>query len=211
MAGVNRFMGLATGTALTGAVAFAPVAVAYSNDAAFAVMSTDQVGSGGVSSPLVVFARHRWTDNAGNVSVNLDVPMSVNQQVAYMRSVLGVSITDLAELLDVARPTVYAWMQGAEPRGEHLDRLKRLERQAREVEAYGLAGLGKLLKRPLNTGYTLLDAIKNDQPLGAALAELATVARMEEQQRMSRKGSRLSIAAADAARDQSIPGYPSGS
>lgn len=210
MAGVSRFLGVASGAALGGAVAFAPMAVALSDGAAIAVMPTGHVGSGGVSSPLVVLASHRWSDSVGNVSVNLDAPMSADEQLAYVRAVLGVSITDLAELLNVARPTVYSWMQGTEPRGEHLERLQRLERQARDIEAYGLGGLGKLLKRPLQGGATLLELMKNNQPVNVAMAQLAAVARMEEKQRLSGKGGKVSATAAEAARDQSMPGYVTG-
>ena len=134
-------------------------------------------------------------------------------QLAYVRAELGVSVTDLAELLDVARPTVYSWMQGTEPREEHLEhleRLRRLERQVRDVEVYNLSGLSRLLMRPLVTGNTLLDLLNAEQPIGAAMEELCAVARVEVEQRSARKGRQVTRAAAEAARDQSMPGYTSG-
>jgi transcriptional regulator with XRE-family HTH domain len=134
--------------------------------------------------------------------------VSTDQQLAYVRDVLAISITDLAELLGVARPTIYAWMQGAAvPRDEHLLRLQQVEQQAREVEAFGLLMEAKLLKRPLRDGTTLLQRLNQRQPLAPALTELAELNRIERQQRASRKGHALGRTAAEAAADQSTPGF----
>lgn len=206
MAGVNRLLVAASGAALV----FTSVASAFDEEDAVTTIPIGYVGSGGVSSPQVILAGFRWSDSGGKVSVNLEVPMTAAEQLAYTRSLLGVSITDLAELLDVARPTVYSWMQGTEPRDEHLERIQRLERQARDIEAYRLAGLGRLLKRPLSGGQTLLDLIKSDQPVDVAMAELHSVARQEELQRLTRKGGQTTVTTTDASAEQSMPGYTSG-
>ena len=101
-------------------------------------------------------------------------------------------------------------MQGTEPREEHLERLRRLERQVRDVGGYDLSGLSRFLKRPLETGNTLLGLLKAEQPIGAAMEELCAVARVEAEQRSARKGRQVTRTAAAAARDQSMPGYTSG-
>lgn len=206
MAGVNRWLVAASSAAL----AFTPVASAFDDEGAAMTIPVGYVGSGGVSSPQVILASFRWADSGGKVSVSLEVPMTAAEQLAYVRSVLGVSITDLAELLEVARPTVYAWMQGTEPRDEHLERIQRLERQARDIEAYGMAGLGRLLKRPLSGGQTLLGLIMSDQPVDGAMAELHAVARQEEWQRSVRKGAQTAATTADPVTEQSMPGYTTG-
>ncbi len=209
MAALGSFWGVASGAALSSAVALTPLAFAHGDDAGIALMPVRQAGCGGVSTPTVLFASHRWSDSGGNLSVNEVVPASNVAQLASIRRVLGASITDLAELFGVTRPTVYAWMQGAEPRGEHFERLQKIVCQMREVEAFGIAEVGKLLKRPLQDGSTLLELIKKDQPLGVALRELSDVAQAEDKQRSMSKGGKVAVTAADALSGQSMPGYTS--
>ena len=207
MAVINSFLSVASGAALSGAIALTPVSVAFKDGGAIAVMPTGRVGSGGVASPEAMFARHAWTDSGGNVSVSPGLPVTPNEQLAYVRRTLGISMTDLAEVLDVTRPTIYAWLQGAEPRAEYLDRLIRLVRMASEIDAFGLDELGKLLKRPLQDGRTVLALIKDGQPIASAMKELEVVARREHRQRASLKGGKNNLAAADAPMEQSMPGY----
>ena len=184
-------------------------AVAFNEHATIAIMPMKQAGSGGTVIPIVALANFRWADSGGNVSVSVESPLSADQQLAYIRRELGISITDLAELLEVARPTIYAWMQGVEPRGEHHERLRRVAQLASEVEASGLVDVGRFLKRPLQDGATLLGLMKAEQPLAIALNELITIARSEARQRAARKGGQDSISAALEASAQSTPGYTS--
>jgi len=207
MAIIDKFFGVASGAALGGALALTPAAVAFNDEAPSPVMLLGQVGSGGVASPVVVLAGHQWSDSGGNVSVKIERPLSAIEQLAYVRKVLNISVTDLAELLKVTRPTVYAWTQGGEPRDEHLESLHRIAQRADEVEKYGLAGVGKLLKRPLKNGSTLLQMIERHEPIDTALRELAAVSRLEQRQRAMPKGGKVRMSAAEAAAHQSMPGY----
>lgn len=209
MATLNSVFGMASSAALGGVLALSPLQTSTASTGNSMSMRIQQVGSGGVATPVSILAGHRWSDSAGNLSVRLGASLPADEQLAYVRNVLGISITDLAELLDVARPTVYSWMQDAQPRDEHLSRLQRIEQFAREVEMYGLAGAGKLLKRPLQSGTTLLQLMKANQPIASALSELAGLSRHEERQRSVQKGSEIRVTAAEAAAGQSMSGYAS--
>lgn len=132
------------------------------------------------------------------------------EQLMHLRRTLGISLTDLAELLGESRPTTYAWLQGAEPTVEQLDHLSRLVRLANDIDAYGLGKLGALLKRPLRDGTTVLTLIKGGHPIAPAMKELEIVMRRERQQRALLKGSRNIVTAAEATMEQSVPGYLSG-
>lgn len=207
MATVDSFSSVAPDAAWGSALALS-AAVVYAGPLASAALPSSSVGSGGVASLESALMRYRWSDSSGNVSVRMAERVSADQQLVYVRDVLAISITDLAELLGVARPTIYAWMQGAAaPRDEHLLRLQQVEQQAREVEAFGLLMEAKLLKRPLRDGTTLLQRLNQRQPLAPALTELAELNRMERQQRASRKGHALGRTAAEAVADQSTPGF----
>lgn len=78
--------------------------------------------------------------SGGNVSVKNDPPLSAADQLAHIRTVLGASITDLAELLNVARPAVYAWIQGTEPEKNILAALCVRHRKSRPLPSWGLRG-----------------------------------------------------------------------
>src|SRR5699024_10798695 len=105
-----------------------------------------------------------------------------------IRQLLGLTITDLARLLDTTRPTVYAWLNGQEPRPEVHTRLIRLERQAENIAACDLPRINKLIRRPLRCGGSLLDRLREDDPLQPALEELQSLAQREHSRRMRHKG-----------------------
>lgn len=206
---VNALVSVAS-CAFIGSATAAPEAFIYSDEAIVVSAPEVQVGSGGLATPMFLLSNYGWSDSSDSLSVKVTQPMTATEQLSFVRTALGASITDLADLLDVSRPTLYSWMQGTEPRDEHLERLQKLTLQANNIDAFGIAGLGKLLKRPLQEGQTLLDLIKQDHPLTPALDELAALARIEEKQRAMIKGSGTVLSAAAAGMEQSMPGYLSG-
>jgi|SRR5690554_4386645 len=207
MATIDSFSPVGSGVVWSSALALS-AAAACVGTSAFMPLPSSTVGSGGVATPETVLARHQWSDSSGYVSLRVATSLTPAQQLDFVREVLSISITDLADLLDVARPTVYAWMQGtATPRDEHLARLNQVEQQAHIVEAFGLLNTAKLLKRPLRDGTSLLQRLKQQLPLDSALSELAELNRLERQQRVNPKGRAFARTAAEAAADQSTPGY----
>jgi len=128
--------------------------------------------------------------------------------LAALRESLGLSITDLARVLDVSRPTIYAWMKGeTEPRSELWPRLREMEQLASQAEAYSLPRPARLVRRPLADGASLLDRLLTGREVEEAhLQALADLARTEELQRAKPKGG-----AARPARDvASEYGRPAG-
>jgi len=128
--------------------------------------------------------------------------------LAGLRESLGLSITDLARVFEVTRPTIYAWMKGqSEPRPELWPRLREMERLASQAEAYSLPRPARLVRRPLADGASLLDRLLTGREVEEAhLQALADLARTEELQRAKPKGG-----AARPARDvASEYGRPAG-
>lgn len=111
------------------------------------------------------------------------------EHVANIRDVFAVNMSDLASVLMVTRPTVYAWLAGQEPKGEAVIRIQQLSRAADEFNQANIIRLDKLVHRPILNGRSLLDILKTDEDPVAALATLKVIADKEAQTRREPKGA----------------------
>lgn len=128
--------------------------------------------------------------------------------LAGLRESLGLSITDIARVFDVSRPTIYAWMKGeTDPRPELWPRLREMEQVASRAQRYSLSRPARLVRRPVLEGTSLLDRLLTGREVEEGhLQALADLARTEESQRAKSKGG-----AARPARDvASEYGRPAG-
>lgn len=150
-------------------------------------------GSGGAVTPEAALSRHQWLQDASidvttatsEEAVELRTPA---ERLEWIRQALGLTVTDLARLLGASRPTVYAWLNGQEPRPDVQARLARLEQQAEGVAACELPRLNKLIRRPLRCGGSLLERLQQGDPLEPALVELRALSQRERASRSRRKG-----------------------
>lgn len=62
-----------------------------------------------------------------------------------IKRTLGISITDLAELVGVSRQSIYLWLNGGDIKEEHLDRLEGLQALGEGWSQYVDKPMGKLL------------------------------------------------------------------
>ncbi|WP_019625760.1 helix-turn-helix transcriptional regulator [Thioalkalivibrio sp. ALJT] len=110
--------------------------------------------------------------------------------LAALRESLGLSITDLARVFDVSRPTIYAWMKGeTEPRAELWPRLREMEQLASLAQQYSLSRPARLVRRPALDGTSLLERLQAGQEIGEEhLQALADLSRYEETQRAKPRG-----------------------
>jgi transcriptional regulator with XRE-family HTH domain len=111
------------------------------------------------------------------------------EHVANIRDVLAISMSDLASVLGVTRPTAYAWLEGQEPKTEAVMHIQRLSRVADEINRANIIRLDKLVHRPILNGRSLLDILKTDEDPIAALATLKAIADKEAQTRREPKGA----------------------
>lgn len=114
---------------------------------------------------------------------------SPSEHVANIRDVFDINISDLASILWVTRPTVYAWLAGNEPKGEAVIRIQQLSRVADKFNQANIIRLDKLVHRPILNGCSLLDILKTDENPVAALDTLKAIADKEVQTRREPKGS----------------------
>ena len=117
--------------------------------------------------------------------------------VANIRDVLEINMSDLASVLGVTRPTVYAWLEGQEPKPEAVMHIQRLSRTADEIKQVNIIRLDKLVHRPILNGRSLLDILKTDEDPVKALTLLKAVADKEEQTRRESKGSGKNLRSLD--------------
>ncbi len=98
-----------------------------------------------------------------NTTVSLtDVPAIV----AHVRSELSLSITELAAILDVQRPTIYAWLRGdSQPQQRNVDRLTFLYRISTRWADSSIRPLGRHLRHAFgDEGKTLFELLRDDDP-----------------------------------------------
>jgi transcriptional regulator with XRE-family HTH domain len=111
------------------------------------------------------------------------------EHVANIRNVLAISMSDLASVLGVTRPTAYAWLEGQEPKAEAVNHIQRLSLAADEIHHANIIRLDKLVHRPILNGRSLLDILKADEDPLEALSMLKEIAKKEAQTRCESKGS----------------------
>jgi hypothetical protein len=110
-----------------------------------------------------------------------------SEQVSHIRRVFGMTMSDLASAFAVARPTAYAWLQGAEPRQEITDKMWMLSSWADDFERAGMSQLSLYLHRPLIQGKTLLALITSGQQLDEAFSRIRDISSADSMSRISVK------------------------
>jgi len=110
------------------------------------------------------------------------------EHVANIRDVFAISMSDLASVLGVTRPTVYAWLAGQEPKGEAVICIQQLSRAADKFNQANIIRLDKLVHRPILNGRSLLDILRTDEDPVEALATIKAIADKEAQTRREPKG-----------------------
>ena len=107
---------------------------------------------------------------------NRDTTPTFSVQITRIRDVFGLTMSDLASILGVSRPTAYAWVNGSEPRAEYIDKLWMLSSWADDFEQLGISRITSYLRRPLVKGQSLLDLLASGEQLQQAVVELKHVA-----------------------------------
>ena len=173
-------------------------------------------GTGGSVSSHFLLHKGDWVyeEAIGEASPEANVddagPVDAADALALLRSALGLSVSDLAGVLDVSRPTIYAWMKREqEPRPAAWQRLQELQQVALRAESCALPRVSRLVRRPLADGRSLLDRLQAGESVDEhELQALSELAGAEQAQRDAAKGDdgRNRRSADDAAREYGRPG-----
>lgn len=205
---LNWRLGSNTSTGTTAAAQVLTAAAVLS----FAPVALAAAGSGGSATIESLMARQYLLDpSSTSIRFSRVNVLSTAEQLDYLRDNLGLSITDLSELLGVARPTVYAWLKGADVRSEHTERLASLFQAGQALDSSDILSVSRLLRRPLSNGMTLLDLMKSGQPLSPMIPELTAIAEAELRQRLQRKGGKYLRSVAEVGQVEGVAGFVRGS
>jgi len=125
------------------------------------------IGSGAVrelrSQPFTRFSADPWLEKIISYEDQPDACLrqdEVEAALGYIKNTLSLNVSELAEVLAVSRPTVYAWAEGGnadEPKRQRLAALKEL---AQEWESMCSEPLGTLLRDRSNSGTRVIDLLK---------------------------------------------------
>jgi hypothetical protein len=150
-------------------------------------------GTGGVITAHGTAELNRWIyDPRIRIEFSADEKVDLRspaEHIANIRDVFDINMSDLASILWVTRPTVYAWLAGQEPKGEAVIRIQHLSRIADKIHGANIIRLDKLIHRPVLNGLSMLDILKTDEDPTSAIAILKAIANKEEQTRHEQKGS----------------------
>jgi DNA-binding XRE family transcriptional regulator len=123
------------------------------------------VGTGGVAIPRTINyvpsgMLHVRVSGGYDSTIDSDRMLDAQEKLAGIRRYLSMSVTDLAKVLHVGRPTIYSWLRDeATLRAEHAQRLEVVYGLARNWRMISNRPVGSLLNQPLASGITPLSLL----------------------------------------------------
>ena len=103
--------------------------------------------------------------------------------LSKVRSVLGLSVTDLANCLGVSRQAIYNWQAGAETKAANAAKLEGLNRAVETLESVQIRLTPILAARRLPGGQSLREVISSGGDVGQAVTVLVGMLRNESVRR----------------------------
>lgn len=91
-------------------------------------------------------------------------PLSYTETIAGIRSAMSLQIKELAEILQVKRPTVYSWIKDeVEPSASNRQRLQQVYRIASQWMRRCRLPADRLVRTAATDGHSVLDLLKADE------------------------------------------------
>jgi len=144
-----------------------------------------QVGTGG----LATAEYYRAKGDKGYAFARYDFPEKQNvtertptEDIARVREVLKLTVTELATVVGVSRQAVYDWLSGKPVAADNADKLSSLGRAADAVAAEVLNPVFAL-RRKLAGGRTFIEFVKDGGDAEHAALTLVSMLRRESEQR----------------------------
>jgi hypothetical protein len=119
-------------------------------------------------------------------SIGLESP---SNQLNYIRETFGFNISELANILEITRPTVYSWLQGKHLKQDALSKISKLVNFAKQVTGLEIRQIHVFLHRPIFNGCSLYDKLKNNENIIESLKLIKEISEKEETARLEIKGS----------------------
>jgi len=99
--------------------------------------------------------------------------LSSSQHLIQIREMFGLTMTELAQVLGVSRPTAYSWINGIEPKESEAKALiSKLSRHVETLRSSGIATVDVLARHPLTSGKSLIDLLKSGKDVSTEIASV---------------------------------------
>lgn len=97
--------------------------------------------------------------------------------------------SEVAKIIGVSRPTVYAWIEGKEPCPANVLKLCLLADNLRKIVEANISRASNLIKRPLFDGVSIIDILERGELIPAdRIDKLKNISDKEEFARKKQKG-----------------------
>ncbi|WP_187293898.1 helix-turn-helix domain-containing protein [Gloeobacter kilaueensis] len=105
------------------------------------------------------------------------------EKLRRVRDLLSPGMSNLAAIFGVSRQTIYNWLNGEQPRREHISKLEDLVQATDIISRAGIPITGALLKRPVLNGKSLLETAQIGGSAQEAARRLVQLVSREVEQR----------------------------
>lgn len=105
------------------------------------------------------------------------------EDLARIREVFSLAVSDLAKTFSVSRQAIYNWHKGDQPVPVHINKLRDFANAADNFAETTIPATGKLLKRKIIEGKSLLEIIQEGGSASDAILFLKEIAQTERNQR----------------------------
>jgi len=164
-----------------------------------ALLGVAAAGTGGVATPDAMVS-NALTGSVVRVSSGRimrdeqEVFLTTKEKIAGIRHYLSLNMTELAAVLNVGRPTAYAWASAsAALRPKHRDRVDAIYELARNWRIVSSAPMGLLVRESLAGGKTMIDLLSaEDLDVGTVQKAMSQI--KEQQDRIEKPLSATQIA-----------------
>lgn len=139
------------------------------------------VGTGGIiSEPNVLGYRDlcSWPTltlrPARQAKITVNAPLQgVTEQIQILRDVLGLRMSEVAQIFGVSRQAAYSWLSGSQPKPEIARRIWHLSHTAESIRVVCGSNLGNFIHRPmLNDGRSVYELIVRGDEISGLTAIL---------------------------------------
>jgi len=171
--------------------------VARYNDMRGRILTYWVVGTFGLLSPAYLHgsaATSNWSINKVEIDVAREdggnAKSAAARDIAHIRQVTKISVSELARVFGVSRQAVHEWMKGGAPSQKNAERLSDLARAADVLLDSGIEITPQMLRRKISGGLSLLESVKEKGNVLELAGKLVDTLARESQQR-ERLASRL--------------------
>lgn len=160
------------------------------NDLRGRILSYCVAGTFGLLSPMYLHtsaATANWNINQididGSHESAADATSASAKDIAHVRQVMKISVSELARVFGVSRQAVHEWIKGGAPSQRNAQRLSELAQAADVLLELGIEVTPQMLRRKIGGGMSVLESVKEDGKVVELARRLVDTLSRESQQR----------------------------